>query len=59
MADLLEADRDPDVPATVEVGDGLLADPVLDVTWCSTPITVSRAVLPDSALARREEQVTS
>jgi hypothetical protein len=46
LANLLEADRDPEVPAVVEIGDGLLADPGLDVAWCSTPVLLSWSPVP-------------
>jgi hypothetical protein len=54
LADTLASDRDPVVPTEVTIGDGLLADPVLDVAWCSTPLTLSRA---SPATAQSSEQV--
>jgi len=30
----------------VEIGDGLLADPGLDVAWCSTPVLLSWSPVP-------------
>ena len=41
LADTLASGRDPVVPIEVVIGDGLLADPVLEVAWCSTPLTLS------------------
>ena len=43
LADTLASGRDPVVPTDVVIGDGLLADPVLEVAWCSTPLTLSRS----------------
>jgi hypothetical protein len=54
LADLLEADRDEAVPVTVEIGDALIADPRVDVAWCSTPVTVTRAAVPTDAHAAEE-----
>jgi hypothetical protein len=42
LADTLASGRDPVVSIEVVIGDGLLADPVLEVAWCSTPLTLSR-----------------
>lgn len=49
LANLLEADRDAAVAVTVEVGDGLIADPLVAVAWCSTPVSVTRATTPQDA----------
>jgi hypothetical protein len=54
LADLLEADRDQAVPVTVEIGDGLIADPRVEVAWCSTPVTLTRAAVPTDARAAAE-----
>lgn len=51
LADLLEADRDPHVAVTVEIGDGLIADPHIEVAWCSTPVNLTRAVMPEDTVA--------
>jgi hypothetical protein len=53
FADVLAADRDPHLPITMTLGDGLLADPRLDVAWCTTPVTVARP-LPDPTIALAE-----
>jgi hypothetical protein len=50
LADVLAADRDPHLPVTVALGDGLLGDPRLEVAWCTTPVTVARPV-PDPTTA--------
>jgi hypothetical protein len=50
LTDVLAADRDPHVPVTVALGDGLLGDPRLEVAWCTTPVTVARP-LPDPTTA--------
>ncbi len=53
LADVLAADRDPHLPVTVALGEGLLADPRLEVAWCTTPVTVARP-LPDPTAALQE-----
>jgi hypothetical protein len=55
LADVLAADRDPRLPVTMALGDGLLADPRLDVAWCTTPITVTRH-WPDPSTLRAEAE---
>lgn len=59
LANLLQADRDPAVPAVLEIGDGLLADPDIDVAWCSTPVTLSRtrAAAEPSLMDTQDEEV--
>jgi hypothetical protein len=60
LANLLQADRDPEVPAALEIGDGLLADPEIDVAWCSTPVTLSRtpAATADPPVMQARDQAT-
>lgn len=55
LSDILEADRHPEISVAVEIGNGLLAEAGLEVTWCSTPVRLSRISVRDATVADRHD----